>query len=231
MLGKRKVLCVTLARGGSKRVPKKNIALINKKPLLWYTFKEAAKSKYIDKYVVSTECQETMNVCEKYGVEVFKRPQDLARDNTTSAAALINVAEKYKDYDIVVELMATNPLKEVQDIDAVLEKLDKTKADSVVSVVRIWDHHPSRVKSIKDDRMVDFFPEIPESRRQDLRPEAYVRNGSIYATTMKSLIKNKVRLGPDTRPHIMPQSRTVNIDEPIDLELARLLIEQRELQR
>ena len=79
--------------------------------------------------------------------------------------------------------------------------------------------------------MVDFFPEIPESRRQDLRPEAYVRNGSVYATTMNSLMENKVLLGPDTRPYIMPENRTVNIDEPIDLELARLLIEQKESQR
>jgi CMP-N-acetylneuraminic acid synthetase len=120
--------------------------------------------------------------------------------------------------------MATNPLKTVADIDGVLEELHATSADSVVSVVRIWDHHPSRVKYIEKGRLVDFYPEVPESRRQDLTPPAYVRNGSIYATTMDSFLKHRVRLGPDTRPYIMPESRTVNIDEPIDLELARILL-------
>ena len=120
--------------------------------------------------------------------------------------------------------MCTNPLKKVEDIDGVIEKLHETKADSVVSVVRIWDNHPSRVKYIENDRMIDFYPEIPESRRQDLTPSAYVRNGSIYAMTHKQLHTYSERLGKDTRPYIMPEERTINIDEPIDLELARILL-------
>ena len=71
---------------------------------------------------------------------------------------------------------------------------------------------------------MDFYPEIPESRRQDLTPPAYVRNGSIYAMTYKQITENKMRLGKDTRPYIMSEERTINIDEPIDLELARLLV-------
>jgi len=120
--------------------------------------------------------------------------------------------------------MCTNPLKSVEDIDGVIEKLDETKADSVVSVVRIWDNHPSRVKYIEGDKLIDFYPEIPESRRQDLTPPAYVRNGSIYAMTFEQLKIKQQRLGEDTRPYIMPEERTINIDEPKDLELAKLMI-------
>ena len=122
--------------------------------------------------------------------------------------------------------MCTNPLKIAKDIDGVIEKLYETQADSVVSVVRVWDHHPSRIKFIENDKLIDVYPEIPESRRQDLTPAAYVRNGSIYATTFDSLVKTRTRLGEDTRPYIMPEERTINIDELIDLELARIMLKK-----
>ena len=132
--------------------------------------------------------------------------------------------ESLEDYDIIVELMATNPLKTAHDIDRVIEKLVTTGSDSVVSVVRVWDAHPSRVKYIENDRLMDFYPEVPESRRQDLSPPAYIRNGSIYATTRESLISTGLRLGPVTRPYVMPSERSINIDEPIDLYVAQAVI-------
>ena len=224
MINGKKVLAITLARGGSKRIPKKNIADINGKPLIQYTFDEVKKSKYIDKYVVSTDDASIMELSGHNNVEYRVRPETFARDTSTSASALINCMQRESKYDYVVEIMCTNPLKKVEDIDGVIEKLNDTNADSVVSVVRIWDHHPSRVKYIEGDKLIDFYPEIPESRRQDLTPAAYVRNGSIYATTRASLVENRVRLGPDTRPYIMPEERTINIDEPRDLELARVLL-------
>ena len=224
MIDGKKVLAITLARGGSKRIPKKNIADINGKPLIQYTFDEVKKSKYIDRYVVSTDDMDIMGACIRNEVQSIIRPKDLAKDTTTSADALIHCVKEQEKYDYVVEIMCTNPLKKVEDIDGVIEKLNDTNADSIVSVVRIWDHHPSRVKYIEGDKLIDFYPEIPESRRQDLTPAAYVRNGSIYATTHASLMENRVRLGPDTRPYIMPEERTINIDEPRDLELARILL-------
>ena len=144
-----------------------------------------------------------------------------------------DVLDKYNDYEIIVEVMNTNPLKTVEDIDGCIDKLIKTKATGVVSVVRIWDNHPSRVKYIKNDMMIDFYPEVPESRRQDLTPPAYVRNGSIYAFTRYSFYntdpkKISPRLGYDCRPYIMPESRTINIDEKKDLELAKLMIKKPE---
>ena len=181
MIGNRSVLAITLARGGSKRVSKKNIADINGKPLLQYTTDEVKKSKYIDRYIVSTDNADIITVCNQLNIEKYRRK--LADDKQTTADGLLEVINDIDKYDYIVEVMATNPLKTVEDIDGVIEKLHETKADSVVSVVRIWDNHPSRVKYIENDRMVDFYPEVPESRRQELIPPAYVRNGSIYAMT------------------------------------------------
>ena len=225
MFSGKRVLAVTLARGGSKRIPSKNIAPIAGLPLLYYTFHEAQKSKYIDKYIVSTEDTKIASVCREHNIDYHKRPNELALDTTTSAAALIDVVECFEEYDIIVELMATNPLKSAHDIDCVIEKLVTTGSDSVVSVVRVWDAHPSRVKYIEDDRLMDFYPEIPESRRQDLLPPAYIRNGSIYSTTRASLISTGRRLGRVTRPYVMPSERSINIDEPIDLYIAQAVIE------
>ena len=225
MFSGKRILAVTLARGGSKRIPSKNIAPIAGLPLLCYTFREARKSKHIDRYIVSTEDPGIASVCREYNIDCHKRPSALASDTATSAAAIIDVVECLEDYDIIVELMATNPLKLAHDIDCVIEKLVTTGADSVVSVVRVWDAHPSRVKYIENDRLMDFYPEVPESRRQDLTPPAYIRNGSIYATTRESLLTTGQRLGQVTRPYVMPAERSINIDEPIDLYVAQAIIE------
>jgi len=222
MIGDKKVLAITLARGGSKRVPKKNIADINGKPLLQYTIDEVKKSKYIDDYIVSTDDIDITAVCTKLNVQHHKRKP--VSDTQTTADGLLEVIQNTDKYDYVVEIMCTNPLKTTEDIDGVIEKLYDTQSDSVVSVVRIWDNHPSRVKYIEGDKLTDFYPEIPESRRQDLTPPAYVRNGSIYAMTYEQITENKMRLGDDTRPYIMSEERTINIDEPIDLELARIML-------
>jgi|TARA_R100000152_G_C6766741_1_gene191804 CMP-N,N'-diacetyllegionaminic acid synthase len=222
MINNKSVLAITLARGGSKGIPKKNIIDIHGKPLLQYTIDEVKKSKYIDHYVVSTDDVEIENLCKKLKTTYFRRQK--ASDTQSSADALCEVQQVMNKFDYVVEIMCTNPLKKVKDIDGVIEKLDETGADSVVSVVRIWDNHPSRVKYIENDKLKDFYPEPPESRRQDLTPAAYVRNGSIYAMTYEQLKIKQNRLGDDTRPYIMSEKRTINIDEPIDLELARIML-------
>jgi CMP-N,N'-diacetyllegionaminic acid synthase len=115
-------------------------------------------------------------------------------------------AQERVRYDYIVELMCTNPMKTQIDIDLVLEKLINTGADSVIGVHRLDDHHPARIKQIIDDRLVDFcVPEVINSRRQDLNPEAYIRNGSIHAMRKDSLMIDNARYGTaNSRPYIMP---------------------------
>ena len=227
MIQGKRVLAITLARGGSKRIIKKNIALIKNKPLLTYTIDEVVKSQFIDKYIIATDDNDIIKVCQDNNIEYFKRKK--VSDTQTTTEGLLEVINNTFKYDYIVEIMCTNPLKKVEDIDGVISKLDSTKSDSVVSVVRIWDNHPSRAKYIKNDSLIGFDPnedpDKPNQRRQDLTPPAYIRNGSIYAMTYSQIVETKRRLGPITRPYIMSEKRTINIDEPRDLMLAKLIIE------
>ena len=113
------------------------------------------------------------------------------------------------------------------DIDAALEMQFKTNADSVIGVMRLDDHHPIRIKKLEDGYIRDFcLPEIPESTRQDLKPDAYIRNGSIYSMR-RDMLEKKIRYGIDNSlAYVMPRERTVNIDEPMDLEIAKIFMEK-----
>lgn len=229
-----RILAITLARGGSKSVPLKNIRLLNGKPLIAYTISEAKKSRYITRYIVSTDDSRIRDVAIGYGADVpFLRPSEFATDSASSVSALqhaVSWVEKSEGvkYDYVVELMATNPLKTVEDIDACIEKIIATGADSVIAVHRLDDHHPERIKKIVDDHIVDFcLPEKLESRRQDLKPDAYIRSGAIYALTRNHLMLEGRRYGSsNSRPHILHPNRAVNVDNEIDFYLAEQIIQR-----
>lgn len=231
---KRRILGIILARGGSKSVPKKNIRRINGLPMIAYTIREGLKSKYITQLIVSTDDDKIMRVAKKFGALVpFKRPADLASDTASSKACLqhaIKFMEKLegKKYDYIIELMVTNPLKTVADIDAAIAKLIKTKADSVIGVMRLYDHHPARIKKIVNDRIVNFcVPEKNEARRQDLKPLAYIRNGSIYAVKRDVLMIQNRRYGTkNSRPYVFPPERSVNVDSWEDFIIAEYRLKQ-----
>ncbi len=226
------ILGITLARGGSKGVPRKNIRLLNGLPLIGYTIKEALKSEYLDDYIVSTDDEEIKQVSQSLGASCpFLRPQNLAEDDTSSVDALkhaVNFMEEKNNitYDFVVELMCTNPLKIVDDINQVIKKIIETDADSVIAVHKLEDHHPIRIKKIVDDRIVDFcLPEKPESRRQDLKPNAYIRSGSIYALKRDHLMIEGRRYGSfESRPYILPPGRAINVDAEVDFITAEHMI-------
>lgn len=226
------ILGLTLARGGSKSVPRKNIRPLAGTPLIGYTITEALKSRFITRYIVSTDDEEIRQVAIECGADApFLRPQEFSTDQASSVSAMqhaVNWVEQHEGvkYDYIVELMCTNPMKSVLDIDASIEKLISTDADSVIAVHQLDDHHPARIKKIIDDKIVDFcIPEIPESRRQDLKPDAYVRSGSIYALKRDYLMVDGKRYGSvESRPYVLPQERAVNIDTEIDFIVAEELI-------
>ncbi len=232
---KYRILAITLARGGSKSIRKKNIYKINRKPLLYYTIKEAKKSKLITRYLVSTDDKEIQTIAKKYGAEApFLRPKNLSGDKSSAAKADLHAlmwAEKDegKKYDFIVELMATNPLKTCKDIDNVLRKIIKTKAESVIGVVKLEDHHPLRIKKLVNGKIRNFnktLIEIPEGERQDLRPVAYIRNGSIYACRRDMLLKGKRYGTQNSLAYIMDDNNSVNIDTKRDLLLAKILLKK-----
>ena len=229
-----RILGVTLARGGSKSVPMKNIRPILGIPLIAYTIAEALRSRWITRHLVSTDDERIRQVAIAYGAEApFLRPAEFSTDTASSVSALQHAAgwaeqEEGMRYDYIIELMCTNPLKNVDDIDAALQKLITTGADSVIAVHRLDDHHPIRIKKIVDDKIVDFcLPEIPETRRQDLKPNAYVRSGSIYALRRDHLMVEGCRYGTEnSRPYILPPKRAVNVDTEIDFLVAEKILEE-----
>ena len=227
-----RILALTLARGGSKSVPRKNIRPLLGTPLISYTIAETLQSKLISRYIVSTDDEEIRQVALNYGADApFLRPKEFSTDTASSVAAMLHAVnwveqQEGSRYDYVIELMCTNPMKTVVDIDAVITKLVTTGADSVIAVHKLEDHHPIRIKKIIDDKIVDFcLPEVPEMRRQDLRPEAYVRSGSIYGLRRDHLMVDGRRYGSEnSRPYILPPERAVNVDTEIDFLIAERLI-------
>lgn len=214
-------------------MPRKNVLPINGVPLIGYTIAEAKRSKYITRYIVSTDDAEIARVARRLGAEVpFTRPAHLATDTATSADALIHAAtfmekQEGEEYDYIVELMCTNPMKTAEDIDAIISKLIETKADSVIGVVQLEEYHPARVKKIVNDRLVDFAVPETSSRRQDLKPPAYLRNGAIYAIKRDVLMVKGFRYGTkNSRPYIMPWEKSVNVDSAIDFMIAKELIKK-----
>lgn len=231
---KKNILGVTLARGGSKGIENKNLIKIIGKPLIYYTIKEAKKCKKFSNYVISTDSIQIKKVAEKYKVDVpFLRPKKLAQDNSSSASALKHALIKCekiynKKFDYVVELMATNPLKSVSDINKVIEIMLKYKADSTIAVNKLFDHHPARIKKIINGKLHDFaVKEKLESRRQDLKPNAYVRSGSIYAMSRKYVMQEKRYFSGKSLAYILPLSRVINIDDKNDLMLARIKVKNK----
>tara|TARA_B100001057_G_scaffold426930_1_gene451388 strand:+ start:711 stop:1406 length:696 start_codon:yes stop_codon:yes gene_type:complete len=222
------ILGVTLARGGSKGIKNKNLVKIKGKPLIFYTIKEARKTKEITNYIVSTDSSKIKKVAQKYKADVpFIRPKKFSKDNSSSASALKHAlieCEKIfnKKFDYVVELMSTNPLKKTQDIKNVIKILLKNKSDSVIAVNQLFDHHPARIKKIIKGKLYDFaVKEKLESRRQDLKPSAFIRSGSIYAMSRRYVINEKRYFSGKSLAYILPLERTINIDDKNDLIIAK----------
>lgn len=231
-IGDKKVLGITLARGGSKGILGKNVRPIAGKPLIAFSVSAAQKVSFLDAYVVSTDSEEIASVVRELGVEVpFMRPKWLAQDNSTSVAALqhaVNEMETMRgfQFDYVVEIMATNPFKTSSDIERAIRLLHETGADSVIGVKKIEDGHPARIKKIVNGKLVDFcVPESLESRRQDLKPDAYLRCGAIYALTRKELMYENRRYGSaNSVPLELAFEHSVNIDTEADFLLAEMLL-------
>ena len=231
---KNKILCILQVRGGSKGVPKKNIREVNGKPLMTWTIESAKKSNVFDSIWVSSDSDEILEVGRKEDVNTMKRPDELSGDEVLSVDSLhwaVGEIEKLKGttYDYVVELPVVCPLRNEDHIREAVEKLITTGADSVISVTQMTDKHPVRMKRITDDDLIeDFCSEYPEGdagRRQDLEP-CYIRNGGIYSMKRDTLMNEKTRHGKVSRPYVMEDKYSVNIDNEMDLKLTEIMLKE-----
>lgn len=231
MIEKNKIVALIPARGGSKGIKNKNIINLCGKPLISYTIQAALESKYIDKVIVSTDSQEIADVAIKYGAEVpFLRPGELASDTSKTIDAVMHAVgelEKRKEqYDILILLQATQPLRTADDIDSAIELFIKNKGQSLVSVSPVEDN-PILIRTIDNlGRMNSILPMKSTCRRQDM-PLYYRVNGCIYINLISELDLN-TSFNDNKIPYIMPKERSVDIDEIKDLLIAQYYISRNE---
>jgi CMP-N-acetylneuraminic acid synthetase len=227
------ILGIIPARGGSKSVPHKNIALLNGKPMIAYTIEAAKKSQRLTEFLVSSENPEIIDVAKQYGAPVpFVRPAQLATDEAPTLPVVqhaVREMEALNDltYDIIVLLQPTTPLRRPEDIDAAIDKLVATDADSVISVCEVGAYHPARMRQIIDDCLTELPIREPKEmlRRQDL-PPVYIRNGAIYAVQRQVVMLQNSLIGKVSRPYIMPDEISVNVDSKLDFLMAEILLRQ-----
>jgi len=229
------ILGVIPVRGGSKSVPRKNLAPLNGKPMMYFTIQAAQDSNWMSHFVVSSEDEEIIRMARDLGAPApFVRPAELATDDAPSLPVVQHAVRFMESslgivFDYVVLLQATSPLRNGSDIDAALEKLISTGADSVISVVRVAHHHPARMRFIKDDLLVELpMGEAKEmQRRQDL-PPVYIRNGAIFAARREVVMDQNSMLGRVSRPYVMPESRSANVDTKFDFLVVEVMMQHPE---
>lgn len=224
-----KVLGIIPARGGSKGIKKKNLALLTGKPLIAFSIESALAAKHLYRTIVSTDSEEIAEACKALGGDVpFMRPTDLAQDDTPTLPVIQHALDMlHEDFDAVMILQPTSPFRSSTDIDKTIELLSANPtADSVISVMQVGDNHPARMKLIRDGWLIDppFAEEIEGQRRQDL-PEMFLRNGAIYLTRTEVIMQQNSLKGKRSLAYVMPDLRSVNIDSEMDLLVAKAVAE------
>lgn len=220
-------LAIILARGGSKRLPRKNVLKLNGKPLIAWSIKAGLNSKYIDKVVVSSDDDEILEIAKKYGANTIKRPAKLANDEASSFVAIKHTIENSEKYDFIVLLQPTSPLRDESHIDESIELLELKKSDAIISVSEV-EHSPLWCNKLPDDEnMENFLPnEILNKRSQDL-DKFYRLNGAIYiCETNKLLQEETFFLKKNIHAYIMPKLNSVDIDDELDFKIAEALFQR-----
>ncbi|OGH69534.1 MAG: hypothetical protein A3C90_00240 [Candidatus Magasanikbacteria bacterium RIFCSPHIGHO2_02_FULL_51_14] len=222
------IAAIIPARGGSKRIPRKNLAMIAGKPMIAYSIEDAMNARLVDRVIVSTEDEKIADVSRQYGADVIDRPQELAQDGASSESALLHVLDELEKRgerkpDLLVFLQCTSPMRYANDIDTAVETLARERADSLFSAARnfglIWAKGERGLHSITH--------EYATRRREQDMDEQYRENGSLYVFKPEILRSANNRLGGTIAIYEMDMWTSFQVDSPEDLELAELIIRHR----
>ena len=216
-------LAIIPARGGSKRLPRKNVLDLNGKPLVAWSIEAGLSSKYIDKVVVTSDDAEILSIAEYYGALSINRPAELSNDTATTFDAIKHTIENLERYDYVILLQATSPLRNEKHIDEAIELLENKNASAVVSVCEM-DHSPLWSNILDDSLSMKSFSRsgVLNKRSQDL--EKYYRlNGAIYICKVEKLLEERgFFLKDNIFAFKMDRENSIDIDEEIDFQIAKL---------
>lgn len=225
-----KILGIIPARAGSKRLPGKNVRLLDGKPLVAYAIETALKSTLITNIVVSSDSQEVLDIASNYSnVKVIKRPTELAGDLSPAIDYVNHALAQFETvFNYVVILQASSPLTQANDVDQTIQLLlDHPEADSSVSVMDL-DHaiHPVKLKKFEGHLLLPYWEEENGRMAAHELPKLYVRNCAVYVSSMQTLLSGKI-IGDHCLGYLMPRERSIDINELIDFEFAEFLISKR----
>jgi len=225
---------IVTARNGSKRLSKKNILPLAGKPLIAWTIETALNSKYINEVIVSTDDNEIAEISKKSGAKVpFIRPAHLATDTANSFDVVKHALDFYKkelhtEFEFLILLQPTSPLRTSSDIDNSIEILKTKKADAVVSVCKT-EHSLLECNTLPADLSLNNFltDKIKNKRLQDL-PVYYRINGAIYICSVHRFLDEKTFfLSDNIYAYIMESEYSVDIDSQLDFDLANLILQRK----
>lgn len=224
-------IAVIPARGGSKRLPGKNLMLISGKPLIAWTIEAALECQMFDKVIVSTDSEVIAEKALSYGAEVpFLRPPELAGDLTATIEVLIHLVENLDNntqlpYTHLTLLQPTSPLRNASNIKDAITFLEEKKADAVISICKT-EHSPLWSNTLPaDHNLKDFIPQnIQKTPSQNL-PEYFRLNGALYICDIRRMLEEKtLYLSSNCFGYVMSRKNSIDIDDQIDFDLAEIYL-------
>ncbi|MBD5528331.1 MAG: pseudaminic acid cytidylyltransferase [Lachnospiraceae bacterium] len=220
----RKIAIIT-ARGGSKRIPRKNIREFCGKPILAYSIEAAKESKLFDTVMVSTDDEEIAEIARRYGAEVpFYRSENTAGDFATTNDVLLEVLAEYEKrgehYELGCCIYPTAPFVTAEKLRDAAERLENSGADTLIPVVA-FSYPPQRAMIVKEGRLVFEYPQYLDSRSQDLEPH-YHDVGQFYLFYTEAFKRNKKLMKGDILPYVVSELEVQDIDNLTDWEIAEM---------
>ena len=225
-------LALIPARAGSKGLPRKNIRPLFGKPLIAWTIEQALASKYLDKIVVSTDDVKISKIARRYGAETpFLRPKKLATSSAKTVEVLMHTLDFFEkkscQFDLIMLLQPTSPLRKAEDIDGAIRLLFRKNARAIVSVCPV-EHHPFWCNILnRNDGMRNFSTSLAVSKNRQELPKYFRLNGAIYLAYTSLFRKDKTFITTGTYAYKMPQERSVDIDTELDFKFAQFLNSER----
>lgn len=220
-----KFIGVVPARGGSKRLPNKNLKLINNIPLTELSIIESIKSRLLSDLILSSNSDKILNLGKKYEIILDKRDQSLASDESTTLSLLENLIKKYNldvDSSAFVLLQPTSPLRLFSDIEKSIQLFKEKNADSVVSVTKIPGFLScKKIMIVNENNKITKF-----SLDENMHKDALIRNGPAVLVTKLKNILNGSLYGKESYTYEMPFYRSIDIDEEDDLLIAKVLYQK-----
>lgn len=226
-----KIIAIIPARGGSKRIPRKNIKLLCGKPLISYAIAAAKESKYINRIIVSTEDQEIAKIAKRCKAEVpFIRPVELAQDDSTSLTVLqhaVKYLETNEGYipDLIILIQSTSPFVLTSDIDRAVEKIVETKSNSCVSICEISERPEWMFTLDEVDKIKPFLKKKNNVIIRKKLEKLFRLNGAVYVVKRDTLMKNDNIIDVKSCAGvIMPPERSIDIDKPVDFLISEVIM-------